>query len=194
MRLVLGSASPGRQQVLKELGYEFEVRPAVLDEKVIRDEDPEQLALKLAQAKAKTLRPTLSSDEILITADSFVVIQGEILEKPRDESDHRRMLTLLSEFDTDNVSALCVTDGSTGREVCGTDRVSVRFRPLPAELIGEAVRNPELQQSAGGWQIQSPLFRPYLKELRGEESSLIGLPATLLKRLLDEVGHDQEDI
>src|SRR3989344_5547078 len=85
MKIILGSQSKGRRKMLEEMGYEFEVRSANIDEKAIRIDDPKELTLALARAKAEALRAQFLEDAILITSDQVVVWNGEIREKPQDK-------------------------------------------------------------------------------------------------------------
>ena len=92
MKIILGSQSEGRQEVLAEMGYEFEVMPSHIDEKAIRHDNPKELVLALANAKADALLPRIAEPALLITADQVVAWKDEIREKPRDEKEERYFL------------------------------------------------------------------------------------------------------
>src|SRR3989344_9516090 len=97
MRIILGSKSPRRATILKEMGYEFEIMPSHIDERAITSDDPAQLALLLARAKADALLPKITPPAILITADLIVVWNGQIREKPTTPDEARRFLAECSQ-------------------------------------------------------------------------------------------------
>ena len=87
MKIILGSASARRQKILRDMGYEFEIKQADIDEKAIRDPDPTKLTLALANAKADALIPKLGEDTLLITSDLVVWFQNKIIEKPESKEE-----------------------------------------------------------------------------------------------------------
>ncbi|NQS90060.1 Maf family protein, partial [Patescibacteria group bacterium] len=89
MKIILGSQSKGRKKMLEEMGVEFEIMPADIDEKAIRLKDPKELVLVIARAKADALKPRISEPAILITSDQVVVWQGKIREKPENGKEAR---------------------------------------------------------------------------------------------------------
>jgi septum formation protein len=140
MRLILGSGSKWRQQVLRSLGLDFEILAPGIDEKAIRNDDPEALTLALARAKAAALKPLVTGDAIILTSDQVVVQSGEILEKPLNEVEARLRLETAASAPIETVSAIIATDAATGREAWGIDRVGVVMRPLPPEVIDALIK------------------------------------------------------
>ena len=89
MKIILGSKSKGRKRMLEEMGIEFEVMVADINEKAIRFDDPKELVLALARAKAEVLKQKIPEPTILITSDQVVVWEGKIREKPENEKEAR---------------------------------------------------------------------------------------------------------
>ena len=96
MKIILGSQSENRRQVLKDAGYEFAVMASNIDEKAIRHEDLYELLLRLSRAKAEELLPKIKESAMLITADQVIVWNCELREKPRDLKEARHYLETFS--------------------------------------------------------------------------------------------------
>jgi septum formation protein len=187
MRIVLGSKSRGRREVLESLGYELEILSADIDEKAIRHEDPEALTLLLAHAKADALLPRIHHEAILITSDQVVVCNGTILEKPENEAQAREYLHRYATFPAQTVTAVVVTNTATGRRAEGIDVARVVFREIPNDVIDGFLRSADVFRHAGGFSIEDPLLKDYIARIEGEPESVKGLPKALTKRLLQEV-------
>jgi len=192
MKLILGSKSPNRKKVLEDLGFEFEVMDPNIDEKAIRFEDPVQLVKALAVAKAEALLSKITEPSILITTDLVVAYGNEIREKPESPEQARQFLQdLAGDVPIRTVAALCVTNTQTGFQECEADICEIEFEPLPDELINKFVEEGTFMNNAGGWAIQHPDIRSHARFMRGEIESIIGLPKTLLLKLLKNAGYNE---
>src|SRR3989339_531887 len=119
MKIILGSQSQQRKRVLKEMGYEFEVLPADIDEKKIRHEDPRQLTVMLAKAKASAICSRISEPALIITADQVVVCNGKVYEKPRDVAEAKAFLQSYADYPAECVNGVVVTNTATGKQIEG---------------------------------------------------------------------------
>ncbi|CAN1835686.1 7-methyl-GTP pyrophosphatase [Linum perenne] len=184
MKLILGSASISRKTILAEMGYEFSVVTADIDEKAIRKEKPEELVMALAEAKADAIITKLQSinhqekDDglepiILIAADTVVVYDDAIREKPSNEEEARQFMKDYSGSHAATVGSVLVTNLKTGVRKGGWDRVEVE--------------EGSVLKTAGGLIIEHPLIVPYVKEVVGTTDSVMGLPKALTEKLLKEV-------
>jgi septum formation protein len=135
MKIILGSQSKGRKKILEEMGYEFEVMPSYIDEKMIRFEDPKKLTLALANAKADALIPKISKDAVLITSDQVAVWRGKIVEKPESEKEVRQFLEGCFKDPAETVTAVVVVNTETNKRFFGTDTVKIWLKPLPESII-----------------------------------------------------------
>lgn len=170
-RLVLASASPRRRAFLEQLGLSFEVEAAELDEAVHRGEQARDYVMRIAQAKAAKVAARRRSD-LVLAADTSVVLDEEILGKPADPEEARRMLARLSDREHLVMSAVALD---------GVERMSlrvetkVRFRRLAPEEIAWYVASGEPFDKAGGYGIQG-LGGALVRSIEGSHSNVIGLP------------------
>ncbi|XP_025012614.1 7-methyl-GTP pyrophosphatase isoform X2 [Ricinus communis] len=217
VKIILGSSSVARRKILAEMGYEFTVTSADIDEKCIRKEKPEELVMALAEAKADAIIAKLQADNnqekdaelILAAADTVVVYEGAIREKPSSEEEARQfmkgLLNILlflyfeSSFDcipilnadysgghAATVSSVLVTNLKTGFRKVEFDRVEIFFHEIPDEVIEKLIEEGLVLRVAGGLIIEHPLILPYVKEVVGTTDSVMGLPKSLTEKLMKE--------
>ena len=98
MKIILGSQSKNRKKILESMGFDFEVMAAGIDEKAIRDPDPQKLVLLLANTKADSIIPKITEDAILITSDQVVVWNKQIREKPENSEQAREYLNIFATY------------------------------------------------------------------------------------------------
>jgi len=186
MKIILGSQSQGRQQILREMGYEFEVMTADIDEKAIRFEDPKELVLALASAKADELQKRISEPALLITGDQVVVCDDEIREKPRDAAEARKFLQSYAQHPAEIVNAIAVTNTQTGKRLTEVDTSKIYLKPLPEDVIEKLILQGDVFTQAGGFSVRNPLIEPLVERIDGTIDSVEGLPRELTERLLKE--------
>jgi septum formation protein len=187
--LVLASASPRRRELLDRLGLRFTVRSADIDETPLPGEEPGAYVLRLAREKARTAaRP----GELVLAADTTVVIDGEILGKPEDDADAGRMLRLLSGREHEvltGVAVLEVTETGAGRTASEVARTTVRMAALTPEEIAWYVATGEPRDKAGAYAIQG-LSALFVETVSGNYANVVGLPIPTVYRLFAELGWD----
>lgn len=193
MKLILGSASKWRQQILREAGYNFSTLSPDIDEKKIRDSNPSRLVLSIAHAKADALLPQISEPAILITSDQVVFCHNEIFEKPSSEMDVRNFLNSYQQHSAATVTAIVVTNTITKKREEGVDIVNVEFNPIPENVINHMIAEGEIFNCAGGFQIEDEHaeLNPYIKKIDGSIDSVKGLPIALLKQLLEKLQYEK---
>jgi septum formation protein len=184
MRLVLASASPRRADLLRAAGYDFDVRPADVDERVRAGEGPEPYARRLAEAKALRLgrHPALP----VLAADTVVVVDGEVLGKPADPDDAARMLRRLSGRVHEVLTAVALIPAGRGPvpvEVA-VERTRVEFRQLVEAEIAGYVATGEPMDKAGAYAVQGRAAG-FVRRLEGSYSNVVGLPLPLVHRMLE---------
>ena len=187
MKIILGSQSKGRRKMLEEMGYEFEVESANIDEKAIRIDDPKELTLALARAKAEALRAQFLEDAILITSDQVVVWNGEIREKPQDEKEAEEFLEGYNIHPAQTVTAVVVTNTATDKQAQGVDIATVYFSTFSEKDIREIIEDKSLFEMAGGFTVEGELWERHINKIEGKRDSVIGLPKELTERLIKEV-------
>ncbi|MCX6744329.1 MAG: Maf family protein [Candidatus Parcubacteria bacterium] len=185
--IILGSQSPWRQGIMRELGWQFTVMTADIDEKQIRDDTPEKMVVAIAKAKAAAILPKISEPSILITADQVVRCNGEIREKPVDEDQAREFLESYKFYSAETISSIVVTNTQTGKQVSGIDLAKIYFKPLPKQVIDALIDKGDVFKSAGGFIHEDSLLSQYIDHLEGTSDSIDGLPLALLEKLITEV-------
>jgi septum formation protein len=185
MHLILASASPRRAELLAAAGFEFEVMPAEVDETPAPGENPLQYALRVARDKANTIQaPCRESGAIIVAADTVVVAGREILGKPQDSDDARRMLRLLSGGAHDVHTAVVIRRGAMERTEVVTTQVW--FQSLDESEISWYVESREPEGKAGAYAIQGRAAR-FIERIDGSWSNVVGLPVATVYRLLHEL-------
>ncbi len=193
--LVLASGSPRRRDLLDALGLAFTVRPADLDETPHSGETPRAYVERLAQEKA-TARA--EPGELVLAADTSVILDGEILGKPEDEADGRRLLGLLAGREHVVLSgvALHLPDpegsGAGGTTRTHVEESRVRIAALTPEEIAWYVATGETMDKAGGYAIQG-LGAMYVESVHGDYTNVVGLPLPATYRLFRALGLELRD-
>lgn len=172
--LVLASASPRRSELLTQLGVDFRVQPADIDESVARDEAPGDYVERMAQEKAAAVMAHYpGSDVRILAADTTVVIDGDVLGKPRDHLDGLAMLARLSGRLHDVITAVCLAGG--GGTVSQQVTTRVLFASLDRETCEAYLATDEPWDKAGGYGIQG-LGGALVARIEGSYSNVVGLP------------------
>ena len=186
LHLVLASGSPRRRQLLAGLGIEAEVRPADVDETPLAGEAAEPYVLRLAASKA---RARGKGDELVLAADTVVVLDGDLLGKPRDPDDARHMLRRLSGRDHEVLTGVAVFHPARDRSWSEVARTRVEMARLSAQEIDWYVASGEPMDKAGAYAIQG-LGALFVERLEGNYSNVVGLPIPLTYRLLEGAGFE----
>jgi septum formation protein len=177
--LVLASQSPRRREILRQAGIPFTVRVADVDESVRTAESPAEYVQRLAAAKAYAIEA--ADAETVLGADTTVVIDGEILAKPADAADARRMLTRLSGRRHEVLTGICLRRGARATRDYVT--TGVVFATLSDAEIDEYVASGEPMDKAGAYAIQG-LASKFVERIDGDYFNVMGLPVALVYRLL----------
>lgn len=183
-RVVLGSQSPRRIELLGQLGIPFECRPSDAPE----DHDPsikaEEVPQLLAHRKAEYLLPELATDEILITADTIVILGEEIIEKPRDIEHARHFLEKLSGRWHTVITGYCII--SQDKEYQASVRSDIRFADLQPSEIEYYITKYKVLDKAGAYGIQDWIGLIGVAEIRGSYHNVMGLPTAHLYQHMKE--------
>ena len=176
--LILASQSPRRREILQRAGIPFEVRVAGVPEEIQRGEAPVEYVTRLAAAKASAV-----AGDLVLGADTVVVVDEHILEKPQDKEDAVRMLRILSGREHSVITGICLRRGRTLRSESVETRV--RFVSLTEGEIRDYVESGEPMDKAGGYAIQG-LASKFIDRIEGDYFNVVGLPVQRVYAMLKD--------
>lgn len=179
--LVLASSSPRRAEILRAVGWPFEAEPANVDETRRAGEAPEEFVRRLAREKAEAVAARRLFG-LVLGADTTVVVGGEVLEKPRDAEDARRMLRLLSGRRHEVLTGVALVRAESGRAVVGVERTRVRFAETTEEEIAWHVETGDVLDKAGAYAVQGRAAL-FIEAIEGDYWNVVGLPVRLVYEL-----------
>jgi len=181
--IVLASQSPRRAELLRNAGFAFRVQPAHIPEEIMPHESPSDYVQRLARDKARTVHSQLDGNDIVLGADTTVVIDGGVLEKPADKDDARRMLRKLSGRTHEVLTGVCLK-GKDFEDV-QVETTEVRFARLSDEEIEEYVASGEPMDKAGAYGIQGMASR-FSERIDGDYINIVGLPIPRVYRMFKD--------
>ena len=208
MKLVLASGSEWRERLLAGLGLPYEVVVSGMEERVYEGEEPEEMVARLAVEKAMAVvtrlregvfrTPSgsplekgrnLDEDEriLVVGADTTVVCEGEMIGKPENREDARRIVNILQGKTHQVLTGVCVMDLDTMDKRVEVDSTDVVIMPMSEEQVEAYLNTDEWEGKAGGYQVQRAMAE-YLADLQGSISNVIGLPLLVLEEMLESFG------
>lgn len=184
MKIILGSKSPRRKEILSMAGFDFEVMVSEADENV-GEIDPAKKVLAIAARKAQAIYDNVKNDigeKVILCADTIVVTKnGEVLEKPKDKDDARRMINDIS--GTYHYVYTAYVIKSKDKEIKGLEKTEVNVIKLTNEEVEEYISMTEPYDKAGAYAIQG-FFGKYISGINGDYYNVMGLPlCTICKEL-----------
>lgn len=182
MKIILGSKSPRRKALLSELGFSFETRVMETDESFPLTLPSEKVAEFIANQKATALIDSLSEDEILICADTIVVIDQQILGKPENRDHAIQMLQTLSGRFHKVITGVVVQ--SLNKKKVFSVTTDVHFQPLSAEMIHYYIDEYKPYDKAGSYGIQEWIGSVAVQKIEGSFNNVVGLPTLELYNTL----------
>jgi septum formation protein len=185
MNIILGSQSPWRRDLMNQLGYDFGVMSADIDEKAIRSDNYRQLPLLIARAKSDVLLKRIQADAILITVDEIVVWNGELREKPETVEQAVEFVRSYGEAPAQTITAVVAHNTVSGRRYEDVDICRVYYREIPDDVIRRFVQVGDAMSASGALCIEEPLLAPYVERIEGTKESVIGLPLEMTRRLIE---------
>ena len=182
--LILASQSPRRSQLLREAGFEFTVQAADIDESFPADMPVEEVAPWLAQRKARAVAHLIHDREVVLAADSVVILDGVIYNKPADYDEAFHMIRLLSGRQHTVVTGICLLAAEKERSLAGITKVW--FAELDDAEIDYYIRNWEPFDKAGAYGAQDWIGHCKITRIEGTFQNVMGLPVDLVYRTLAE--------
>ena len=189
MKLILASSSPRRAQILRDAGFDFTIQPANVDESLAPGEAVEAYVARIAQAKAHAVAGRALADgtpAIVIAADTVVLAGKQILPKPKDADDARRMLRLLNATTHEVLTGLFVIRAYDGISFAHLDRTRVEFTRISDLDIDAYIQTKEPFDKAGAYGIQGIGGR-FVRKVDGCYFNVMGLPLSRLWEILRQM-------
>ncbi|HYG08447.1 MAG TPA: Maf family protein [Pyrinomonadaceae bacterium] len=183
-RLVLASASPRRAEILRAVGWEFEAAAANIDETARGGEEVSEYVERLACEKAEAVAEGRASG-LVLGADTVVAVGGQVLGKPVDTEDARRMLRLLSGKWHDVLTGVALVRAETREVLVAHELTRVRFASLTDDEIDWYVATGEPADKAGAYAVQGRAAL-FIEEIEGDYWNVVGLPVRLVYKLAGE--------
>ena len=188
-RLVLASASPRRRELLERAGFSFTVSPLeiseFLNENLSLSERIQDLAERKAQAWLDFAKPPEKQGILVLAADTVVALGDQILGKPKDQNENLSYLRRLSGREHVVITAVCLVEAETGDRAVGHGLSRIQFRTLREDEMIDYIATGNGLDKAGGYGIQSSAGK-FVERLEGEFDNVMGLPVSLVERLLKE--------
>jgi septum formation protein len=175
LKLILASNSPRRRQLLSDLGLRYEIRLREVEEDFPAHLRRAEVAEYLARHKAAAYAADLASDELVLTADTIVCLDDDVLNKPADAAEAARMLTRLQGRAHEVFTGVCLRCGD-GREVVFSDQTTVHFRPLAPAEIDFYITHYQPFDKAGAYGAQDWVGMVGVTRLEGSYFNVMGLP------------------
>src|SRR5436190_16056622 len=180
--IFLASTSLRRAEILRAVGWPFELVRGSVDETRLLDEEPSSYVRRLAEAKARTAANELTAG-VVLGADTTVVVEGELLGQPVDDEDARRMLRLLSgKWHEVLTGVALIRAGLPAENVVAHETTRVRFKQLTQVEIDWYVASGEPRGKAGAYAVQGRAA-VFIQEISGDYFNIVGLPIQLVYRL-----------
>ncbi len=184
-KLILASNSPRRKELMTNAGFEFEIRTKDTNEDFSDEMPLEEVPVFLAKKKALAFKDELN-DEVLLSADTVVIIKNQILNKPADYNEAFAMLRLLSGKKHHVVTGICLM--TKDKMILSSDKAEVRFKELSDFEIDYYIKTCQPFDKAGAYGVQDFIGLVGIPEIAGSHFTIMGLPVHLVYQKLIEMG------
>lgn len=188
-KIILASASPRRAEILRTVGWPFETLAVNIDESRRANEGAPAYVQRLAREKAEATA-TKVRDGIIVAADTTVVVDDQVLEKPVSDDDAERMLQLLNNRWHQVMTGIAVLDAASAQTKVALETTEVKFAPMSDTDIRWYVQTGEPMDKAGAYAIQGFGAR-FIEGIKGDYFNVVGLPVRLLYELITQTAIDR---
>ena len=183
--ILLASKSPRRQNILKDLGFDFEIIQLYAEESFSVELNSRMVASFLADKKSKSYASELKDNDILITADTVVIFNDSILGKPESEKEAFNMLKRLSGKSHEVISGVCIR--TSKRCINFSESSTVEFSDISEDAINYYINKFKPFDKAGSYGIQEWIGLSHVKSIKGSYTNIVGLPSERIYKYLKEL-------
>jgi septum formation protein len=191
-QVILASGSPRRKDLLTRMGVKFTVVPSNVDEPLDNNRTPEEVAIELALAKARSVAEQ-HPDALVVGSDTIVAVDDKQLAKPADETEARQMLQSLAGRHNVVVTSIVTVCKAQGCERAAADATLVYFKPFDEQAMQAYLSSGDWHDKAGAYGVQSGAA-PLIDHLSGDYDTVVGLPTKILAHFLQEEGIDAQPV
>jgi septum formation protein len=184
--IILASASPRREELLKKIGLKFKAEPSNYEENISYELEPHELAKLLSLEKAKLVAKN-HKNVLIIAADTLIVFEGKILGKPRTKTEAREMLERINGKPHSVITGFTIVDSGSNKALSRSVETKVHLRKLSSTEIDAYVKSQEPLDKAGAYAIQG-LGSVIVEKIEGDYFNVVGLPLSALVESLKEFG------
>lgn len=181
--LILASASPRRKELLSNLNIDFKIITSKIEELISESENPSTVAMSLSFQKALSVANNVNENDIVIGADTIVVLDGEILGKPIDEKDAFNMIKKLSGKYHEVITGISVVRLSDNKKIIDQEITKVKMKKLDIDKINRYINTKEPLDKAGSYGIQG-YGSLLVEKIEGDYFNVVGLPVGKLEEIL----------
>lgn len=181
---ILGSNSPRRSEILKEMGLDFKIIASNIDETIPKGMKNKNVPIYLAKEKANFLFKELNENEILITADTIVLMNDEIITKPSNKKDAKDILQKISNNKHEVITGICITSNSNQHSF--SSKTEVFFNKISNSEIEYYLEKFKPYDKAGSYGIQEWLGLISVRKIIGSYTNVVGLPSSELYQELNK--------
>ncbi|MGL5560253.1 MAG: Maf family protein [Paraclostridium dentum] len=182
MNIILASGSPRRKEILENTNLKFSVITSDIDERIFENEEPIQLVLRLAFEKCMSVAQNNPSD-LVIGADTIVVLDNEILGKPKNEEEAFNTLSKLSNREHQVITGMSIVNLENEKKIVDYSISNVKFKKLTDQDIKDYISTKECLDKAGSYGIQG-YGALLVEEIKGDYFNIVGLPISKLSDIL----------
>lgn len=187
-KIILASTSPRRKDILHQIGLDFDIIPSSYEEDMSLSKTPEDLVQYLAEQKGKVVAQQQNTTAaVIISSDTIVAIDGNILGKPQSREEAKNMLRLISNRTHDVYSGVCVIDTETNDQTVFYSSAKITMRELSEEEIEAYIETGEPMDKAGAYGIQG-MGGMFIQSIEGDYYAIVGLPIEQLVLVLRQYG------
>ena len=183
MKIILASASPRRKKLMEVLGVDFEIKVSDCEEFIDKTQSVENIVMSLSLQKARDIANKITKGHIIIGADTVVAYKKEILGKPSNIEDAKRMLTMLSGKTHRVYTGFTLINTTDNSVITDFEKSNVTFRELTEKEIEEYISSDDPMDKAGAYSIQG-IASSFVKKLDGDYNNVVGLPIFKLSKYL----------
>ena len=184
--IILASTSPRRKEILKKAGIEFKIISPDYDENILNKMFSYKLIESVAENKAKSAARKINEPCIIISADTVVIYDKQVLGKPKDFDEAFKMFSMLNGKTHKVVTAVCMINNETSKKIIKSETSEVTFNYLDEITIKDYILKYNPYDKAGSYGIQELPFG-FVKEIKGDYDNIVGLPSNIVINMLKEI-------